>query len=319
MFDESEQDPVKLLKIRLATVVDHRMAVADSFKKHLAYKFVRNFLPYYFMKPPEWRIALRERLGSDRVLPDFASIGAVRSGTTSLSDYIFQHPCVVLPLAKEIGLSGALFRMKAQMPTAKEMNAVEKKYGMAQTGFCFPVVPSLMFAKIASTVSSQMKMVVVLRNPVERAYAHWRWDMMITRRHRGEPMWANYPSFDEQIQMEMKSVADGGPGMSTVTGAMCGGYLQHSVYCGFMEQLYKYYKPENVLVIKSEDLFETPTDVIKQVYKFLCLPDYTPKEVKSFNSVPAGYFQYESADMMKEFFKKPNEKLYNLIGRDMGW
>src|SRR3954470_171545 len=60
------------------------------------------FLPYYFTAPPSWRVHLRKLSSASRVSPDFLALGAVRSGTTTLADYIMQHRCVVLPLAKEL-------------------------------------------------------------------------------------------------------------------------------------------------------------------------------------------------------------------------
>ena len=63
--------------------------------------------------------------------PAFLSIGAVRTGTSLLSDYIMQHPSVVLPLAKEIGLG--MFPLeryiRGQFPTIKEGEQQEKAIG----------------------------------------------------------------------------------------------------------------------------------------------------------------------------------------------
>ena len=41
------------------------------------------FLSHYFSRPPGWRLYLR-RLGGERVYPNFASLGPVKSGTSDL-------------------------------------------------------------------------------------------------------------------------------------------------------------------------------------------------------------------------------------------
>ena len=57
----------------------------------LRYLLRYQFKPCYFVRPPGWRVALRGLSWKQRPPPDFASIGAVRSGTSALSEYIFQH------------------------------------------------------------------------------------------------------------------------------------------------------------------------------------------------------------------------------------
>src|SRR5689334_9575752 len=63
--------------------------------KMLMLKF--QFLPHYFGRPPQWRLRLRA-FGGERMLPDFACVGAIKSGTSDLSTYLFQHPCILPPL-----------------------------------------------------------------------------------------------------------------------------------------------------------------------------------------------------------------------------
>ena len=99
-------DPAKLRAIRTATLVDQGMVETRSWLKWTVLDIRRHFLKYYWMRPPLWRVLLRTLWDRNRMLPSFVSLGPVRSGTTLLSDYIMQHPCVVLPLAKEIGPVG---------------------------------------------------------------------------------------------------------------------------------------------------------------------------------------------------------------------
>ena len=40
--------------------------------------------------------------GSSHILPDFLIIGAARSGTTSLYEYLIQHPSIIPGVGKEV-------------------------------------------------------------------------------------------------------------------------------------------------------------------------------------------------------------------------
>ena len=48
------------------------------------------------------RIELRMRMRQDRALPDAVIIGAQKCGTSSLHNYLTQHPGVIAPLRKEV-------------------------------------------------------------------------------------------------------------------------------------------------------------------------------------------------------------------------
>ncbi|HQR25192.1 MAG TPA: hypothetical protein PK163_10430, partial [Steroidobacteraceae bacterium] len=48
------------------------------------------------------RVELRLRMRQPRALPDAVILGAQKSGTSSLHNYLTQHPGVVAPLVKEV-------------------------------------------------------------------------------------------------------------------------------------------------------------------------------------------------------------------------
>ncbi|AVM01536.1 hypothetical protein C6V83_16065 [Gordonia iterans] len=58
-------------------------------------------LKHYWGYPPPGRMWLR-KLGGDRVLPDFACVGSIKSGTSDLATNLFSHPSIVPPFAKEV-------------------------------------------------------------------------------------------------------------------------------------------------------------------------------------------------------------------------
>ncbi|PPD20682.1 MAG: hypothetical protein CTY30_04195, partial [Methylocystis sp.] len=90
-------DPKRLETIQAPYQDFNRLSRASGALENLPLRAKRQFRSYYFFNPPKWRVWARSLGSSERMAPSFASIGAVRSGTSFLSSYIFQHPHVVLP------------------------------------------------------------------------------------------------------------------------------------------------------------------------------------------------------------------------------
>ncbi len=314
----------KLQKIEKASRLDQRIMQTTSKFKKTGLVIQRQFLDYYFIRPPIWRVAIRSKMSKPRMTPDFISLGAVRSGTSLLSDYIMQHPCVVLPMAKEVGVGGYLptsKMMMAQFPTVEEGQEVKDKYGTAITGYCSPALPLAAFPYVAPKLApvGTSKIVVILRNPVDRSFAHWRWDSVLLERAKQDPLWKDYPDFDEIIRYELDSAASMGGGFTTFSGVGSGGYLQHSVYLPFLKSLFKAYGREKALVLKAEDFFAEPVATAKQVYEFLELPAYEPVESPVKNSGPKVPLNPATREKMVAFFEPLNQALYEYLDRDFGW
>lgn len=317
-----QPDAGKIRTINQASYVDQRMMESGRLGKAWLL-FRRNFLRYYFIRPPLARIFLRSALSSDRMVPAFASLGSVRSGTSLFSDYLMQHPCVVLPLAKEIGLGYLPIRrlISAQFPSRREQRKAERKYGAghAVTGYCAPSMPYIPFANFASQIAPDLRLIFLLRDPVERAFAHWRWDQKLSEQLRKDPLWKRFPDFDELVRLEMDSIRSHGGGMTPFSGVGGGGYLQHSVYLPFLKNTFRFYDREKALFINARDFFADPTGTAKTAYRFLGLPDYEPVPMPVKNAGPPGTMSEETREILRDFFRPLNQDLYEYLGQDFGW
>ncbi len=74
-----------------------------------------------------------------RTLPNFIIIGAMKSGSTSLYNYICEHPCILPAAYDEIGFFDSNFHLglnwyRSMFPTKKQLDAVRRKEGAAITG-----------------------------------------------------------------------------------------------------------------------------------------------------------------------------------------
>jgi len=225
-------DKKKIRVIDKATTVDQELWESTNWLTTARWTLRRQFLRYYWSVPPPWRVALRMLSSRERATPTFASIGSLRSGTTLLSDYIMQHPCVVLPLAKETDASFLTWNyLSSQFPTLREMEWTKQRFGKAITGYCTPVIPSLLFNYASSAFVKKLKIIVLLRNPVDRTFAHWRWHQLHAKNLLRDPLWASHPEFPEAMRLELDAAKSGAASGLHPLG--CGGFLQHSIYLPF--------------------------------------------------------------------------------------
>lgn len=315
-------DPGKLHAIRTATLVDQEMVETRSWLRWTVLDVRRHFLKYYWMRPPLWRVLLRALWDRNRMSPSFVSLGPVRSGTTLLSDYIMQHPCVVLPLAKEIGLEVAptLALLRAQFPTRAEGWQVERRYGRAITGYGSPAIPNLLFPFAQSAVAPDVRFIVLLRDPVERTFAHGRWEMLCAQSVKDDPLWKHVPDFPATVRLELDAARAGAAsGFTFLSGANCGGFLQHSIYLPFLKVLVDQFGRERVQILESGEFFAEPAAVVRRIYEFLELPDYEPVLLSNRNPAPPGEMDPETRQLLAEFFAPLNRELFDFLGQEFPW
>jgi hypothetical protein len=313
----------RIRTIDRATRFDQRLMESPRWHQRYLLQLGRLFRPYYLVHPPMSRVLLRAALSRDRMTPSFASLGAVRSGTSLLADYLMQHPCVALPLAKEIGMGYLPIKrlILAQFPTRRRQRKIEAAYGAgrAVTGYCAPVMPYLAFAHLAAELAPDLRFILILRDPVERTFAHWRWDQLLFAPVRRDPLWRRFPDFDECMRMELESMRSHGAGITTVSGVGAGGYIQHSIYLPFIKNLFRLFDREKTLVINARDFFADPAAFARTAYRFIGLPDYEPVSIPVKNAGPPGTMLESTRQELREFFRPLNEELYQYLDRDFGW
>ena len=122
--------------------------------------------------------------GSTHVLPDFLIIGAARSGTTSLYQYLTEHPSIIPGVGKEIYFFDKKFKKginwyKSFFPTKFSMAIIKNKQktkcitGEATPRYLhYPHAPKRIFEFLP-----KIKLIVLLRNPIDRAYSHYQMEV----------------------------------------------------------------------------------------------------------------------------------------------
>ena len=134
-----------------------------------------DFNPYRFSLKRAYRIMTNQI----RVLPDFVVIGSTKSGTTSLHYYLIQHPNIISERNVhffEYMQTNSIEWYRAHFPTKayknfKKIIRKEKLIVGEQTAtYIFhPLIPKRVHATIPNA-----KLIVVLRNPVDRAFSNYQ-------------------------------------------------------------------------------------------------------------------------------------------------
>ncbi|MGH9276270.1 MAG: sulfotransferase domain-containing protein [Acidimicrobiales bacterium] len=256
-----------------------------------------------------------------RVLPDFVIIGAQRGGTTSLYNYLADHPSVGRAFTKElryfdVGYEQGPAWYRSRFPTSANLALRARRHG---AGIAGEASPDYLFYPLAprrlSAVVPDAKLIVLLRDPVERAWSHW-WHQ-VRRGHEAL-------TFDEAIAAEDSRLS---PGLLDIDADAATltfhdhhhSYAARGVYAPQLERWWRVVPREQTLVLRSEDLFDRPATVFEEVLDFLELPHWQPPTFESLNRMAAGAMSAGAQASLVEHFRPHNRRLADLLGQDLGW
>ena len=101
--------------------------------------------------------------------PDFLGIGAQKAGTTWLYENLRRHPQMYLPNTKEIHYFDWYF-YKSIHWYCKHFMAVEKNKLKGEITPCYSTLSENKI-KLIHKINPQLKIILILRNPIERAWS----------------------------------------------------------------------------------------------------------------------------------------------------
>ena len=115
-----------------------------------------------------------------RGLPDFVIIGAQKSGTTSLYNFIIKHPTIAPASQRELHYFSGQYRFGEQWYRSNFPTNLSRRYFYKKTKqklLSGEASPTYMFHPIASdrmkNILPDIKLIAILRNPVDRAYSQY--------------------------------------------------------------------------------------------------------------------------------------------------
>ncbi|MCU1429173.1 MAG: (Heparan sulfate)-glucosamine 3-sulfotransferase 1 [Actinomycetia bacterium] len=253
-----------------------------------------------------------------RALPDFAIIGAAKAGTTSLFEYLSEHPMVVPADLKEVhffdlqydrgvGWYRSHFPLRAQLRGGRVTGEGSPYY------LFHPESPKRMRA-----VTPNTRLIVLLREPVARTFSHYRHYVRNKQEDR---------TFEEAVAQELDELdlalvharaRDDNKHVRHTHRRFS--LLTRSLYADQLERWFAEFPRRQVLVLKSESLFADPVPAYRTVTDFLGLPPYDGVRFEVHNASPTPMpLSNEMRDRLTALFAEPNRRLVELLGPDFAW
>jgi len=192
------------------------------------------------------------------VLPNFIIIGAQKSGTTSLKFYLNQHPDIYMPKSrinffdKPKNYSKGIKWYEKNFDCCNSENCIGEK----TTEYLHP------FSKIVSerifNTLPNVKLIALLRNPVERAYSHY-WHNRINGL---EPL-----SFEKALKLEEERIKLDyeiyNRKMALYSYKYRGKYIEH------IKRFAHFFKKEKMLFLLTDNLKNHREETLIKVFRFL--------------------------------------------------
>lgn len=262
-----------------------------------------------------------------RALPDFIVIGGKRCGTTSVFRNLSRHPAFepLFPSAQEI--KGAHFFdtnfdkgmtwYHSHFPLRIRLRDGD---GQAEARFTGEASPYYLFhphaPRRARAHVPAAKLIVLLRNPVDRAFSHYRERV----RHGVEEL-----TFEEAIEAEDQRLAGEEERLLRDEGYYSFAhehlsYLRQGRYADALERWLSLFPRDQFLFLRSEDMFVDPRRVYDLVTAFLDIPPLPADTFERYNWHPGDPMRAETRSALGERFAFDNARLSGLLDFDVsGW
>ena len=232
-----------------------------------------------------------------RLRPTFLVLGAQKAGTTSLHRYLSEDPAVLRASPKEVRYFSrtydrgdrwyrAQFPLRARRVLGRLQVGVWPAVGEASPQYLFhPLAPARVHA-----FDPLMKLIAVLRDPVDRAYSQYQMQLRWGYEHGS---FEDALALEEaELDAELAKFYDDPPVYTTLVNRIS--YVARGRYAEQLERWLEFFPREQLLVLVSEELVTEPEEAMSSVARFLGIPERA-------GSYPhlgggGGVFEYDAMD-----------------------
>ncbi len=255
-----------------------------------------------------WRLAT----APFRAMPSWVLAGAPKCGTSTLFDYLVDHPKCRRGAWKEptnfLHFPGSRFRSAMNFPLRLGQN-----FSVGDASVEYFAHPD--GARNVHDVIPDARVIFIFRDPVERAWSDFcmfkkagqeteEFDVVVER----AVSWIRDPSLAPLIDSAMRQA------FNPARYVVCG------MYARCLERWLEVFSREQCLFLMSEEFFADPLTVAAMARRHVGLSDAPIRELpiarerKNPTPMPAS-----ARAMLAEFFAPEDERLAKLLGRELPW
>ena len=188
---------------------------------------------------------------------NFLICGTQKGGTSALDKYLRCHPHICMADTKEVHFFDD--DQYFDHPNVNYTHYHSFFHPRPEHQMIGEATPIYMYwQQVPSRIKAynpKMKLIVLIRNPITRAYSHWNMEI---RRN------AESQSFMSAIGHEL-SIRKNNPQIQDRIRS----YIDRGFYMQQLGRLWQLFPHNQVLILKSEDLLQNPANILNQVYDFL--------------------------------------------------
>jgi hypothetical protein len=258
-----------------------------------------------------------------RMLPGFLIVGAQRCGTTSMYRTLSQHPAVLKSVLHkgvhyfDMNYSHPIGWYRAHFPLTTRAALVARSAGV--TPQTFESSPYYMFHPLAADRIAadlpDVKLLVLLRDPVERAYSAFAHER--ARGFEDEP-------FEVALDLEAGRLQGEAERIAADPGYLSRSHQHHAYrargqYIEQLERLAALVGRDRILVVDSGDFFAKPEPVYDSVLDFLRLPYGDYPAFERHNARPRSALPHSIAAALDQHFLPYDERLSAWLGQVPSW
>ncbi len=265
--------------------------------------------------------------------PSFFIIGAQKGGTTALFRFLSTHPDVVPSRVKEPHFfdldsnykERGLYYYRSQFPLHFQLGKSQVTFDATPRYIYHPDCPKRLHRHFPST-----KMVLLLRDPIARAYSSWNMYrnfyndppcrfLLIKESTDGLQLLLQreqYPSFEDAVRDEIEnSLSD--------DALLEPSFVRRGLYAKQIERYLEYFKREQIMILDSRELLNSTIVTLDRVGDHLGLRRCSWSLERAKGDPPKGIYEEKISrkahSYLSDFYRPHNERLFRLLGRDFDW
>jgi hypothetical protein len=264
------------------------------------------------------------------VKPSFMIIGVQKAGTSSLYHYLSQHPQIITPKEKELHY----FDTAVATPDKPYLEMFPKSYLTKKISF--DATPRYIYfpgtAKKIYEFDPNMKFVVVLRDPVKRAFSAWNMYRQMQNDEKRQLQFIaheqinereklhsylykeKFPSFEEWSNTELSNSFDANIIEPSI--------IRRGYYKMQIEAYLKYFNLDSFLFLDFDSFKLDVKDNLNRVTRFIGISNFEAIEIDLEPKNVRTYKESLSDDLYKKLkvhYQLKNKGLEELVNLKLSW